>query len=1200
MYSNNRHFYMLENDNEKQRLNYYMASLTKAGVLAIVIVLCFVMPINTNFNVETTTKAGLGKSLGNELSVKIYHSSGTFDPLKESPKIPKELITHKPNGYWIVQFKGPVYEEWRLTLEQFGEVIAPIADFAFLVKADLTAKAKIQELPFVRWLGIYEPGYKIQSSILERTDNEEVSVVVVTFESSYDSPWVDLLRAEKTSSKANTENLDEVLAQIDKYKLLNTCERIEALANSKILERAEYISVGGEEFREVSAENLPEERCNVESFSRVAEEEAIPLKSTVKIITKLTVKEIKQLAFNPSVQWIEEYDENEKFLADEVLYYSGAWLAHENYGVDGTGVVVAMQDNGLQWRHIEFGDNPNPNSDADATPATNEQILVNLDDVKTVGDHGTLAAGVIIALGKNPYARGIAPGAKLVNCEDSTSFNYDSDISTAYSSYGARVSTNSYPTDSSSGYGTEANEIDAMVRSTKNYVLVFAFGNSGAGLSTPDYTAKNGIGVGGMCDRATVNPNDDCYDSQASRGPQRDGRWAPDLSAPAYWNVYSTDLLGTAGDSKTEGAEPLDYMSFSGTSCACPVVAGVATLVVQDYKRTFGDTPRTSTVKALLINTARNIGLEGDAYGTKNYGAVVGKGYGFGACDADGNGIIGEDLYGGDGIIDEVGVVTQGWGVPDISKIIGKLRNFYIDNETTTVGTDEYAEYKVQALGTEPLKITLVWTDQEAASTTGEAKALINDFDLNVTAPTGTYYLGNNFGPNSVYTLSGDWYTIDTRKMGPDRLNNVENVYIENPEANGVYTIRVSGYSVSYSANRYTLVVSGCANVTGRAQWIGANFYNYYNATQGVINIIDNDLDQAPTTQESVSIKIYSKADPKGIDISCKEVGVNSAVFTAPINFTTTGVSDAATNTILVYADNDVVTAKYTDASPSATVYANVSYDRVPPKVSNVFIRELAPASAILQWDTNELSKGQVWINDVSAGIWEERDFYARDNYSGGWQWDYRSPFYEHWYYHHAWYITTRREHKLAIKANTTYKFQLNVTDKAGNWAIADNSGTYYWFRTPNQSFKVLFVDHEYIDLGTYTGKLAYGWIQSYYLNITGIYHDYWWEYNNWVTLDQLRQYDIVVWTTGCKGKEDPVADGDTYNVTPGDEINKIIGYLDSAAVNATGRKPRMLITGVNSAYDASSALKTRLSISVIGTTSSTTVYGVSYDWLGS
>src|SRR4030095_999745 len=100
-----------------------------------------------------------------------------------------------------------------------------------------------------------------------------------------------------------------------------------------------------------------------------------------------------------------------------------------------------------------------------------------------------------------------------------------------------------------------------------------------------------------------------------------------------------------------------------------------------------------------------------------------------------------------------------------------------------------------------PVKMTLAWTDYP--SSTSAATNLVNDLDLIVTAPDGTTYTGNAF--------AGGW---SVPGGAPDRLNNVENVYVFAAAA-GTWTITVSGYNVPQGPQSFALVIDAPNQATG-------------------------------------------------------------------------------------------------------------------------------------------------------------------------------------------------------------------------------------------------------------------------------------------------------------------------------------------------------------------------------------------------
>jgi hypothetical protein len=82
-----------------------------------------------------------------------------------------------------------------------------------------------------------------------------------------------------------------------------------------------------------------------------------------------------------------------------------------------------------------------------------------------------------------------------------------------------------------------------------------------------------------------------------------------------------------------------------------------------------------------------------------------------------------------------------------------------------------------------PLRVTLAWTDAPGTPGEPEAPALVNDLDLTVTDANGTTYHGNAFELGR--SVPGG---------SPDRLNNLENILLENPD--GSYLLEVGAFAL--------------------------------------------------------------------------------------------------------------------------------------------------------------------------------------------------------------------------------------------------------------------------------------------------------------------------------------------------------------------------------------------------------------------
>ena len=120
-----------------------------------------------------------------ETGVNIRLQRAVFDPLASEPGLPDGLRTEvwarDVSRYFLVQFMGPILEEWKQVVQGLGgEFFDYIPDFAFIVKMDEPTKAHIKELPFVQWVGFYHPAYKLHQDV-EGLAAGMVPVVIQTF-----------------------------------------------------------------------------------------------------------------------------------------------------------------------------------------------------------------------------------------------------------------------------------------------------------------------------------------------------------------------------------------------------------------------------------------------------------------------------------------------------------------------------------------------------------------------------------------------------------------------------------------------------------------------------------------------------------------------------------------------------------------------------------------------------------------------------------------------------------------------------------------------------------------------------------------------------------------------------------------------------------------------------------------------------------
>ncbi|MBX3289581.1 MAG: S8 family serine peptidase [Acidobacteria bacterium] len=100
--------------------------------------------------------------------IRLRHAQ--FDPLVKWPRTP-DLISASANdnGYetYIVQFVSQPIQAYRDELARLGGVVSfYVHDNAYLARMDEGTAATVSALPFVRWLGQYEPAFKLEDEIL--------------------------------------------------------------------------------------------------------------------------------------------------------------------------------------------------------------------------------------------------------------------------------------------------------------------------------------------------------------------------------------------------------------------------------------------------------------------------------------------------------------------------------------------------------------------------------------------------------------------------------------------------------------------------------------------------------------------------------------------------------------------------------------------------------------------------------------------------------------------------------------------------------------------------------------------------------------------------------------------------------------------------------------------------------------------------
>jgi len=480
----------------------------------------------------------------------------------------------------------------------------------------------------------------------------------------------------------------------------------------------------------------------------------------LRVEATLTQAQLERLLRSNAVQYIDRWGGPGELDMNNVRQVGGAQHLEEVKGFTGQGVRGEVFDTELRTTHQEW-----------ATPPI-------IHSTGTTGSyHGSSCYSINFAQGVNVNARGLLPSGQGIfyRYNESTQFGgtksrYDinRELIDPSGPYRAVFQTSSVGSAQVTGYTTISAEVDDYlfqypILSTQSQ------SNTGNQNSRPQAWAKNIVSVGGMYHYDNTDRGDDRWNGGASVGPAADGRLKPDLS------YYYDAILSTANTSDTS------YTNFSGTSAATPMTAGHFGLLFQMWHEgvwsgfgggadVFASRPRMSTAKALMINMAYR------------YNWLAGGSNG------------------------DLTRPRQGWGTPDLKRLLERAAVTSIINETNVLRPLETKTYQVAvAPGETELNVTMVYTDP--AGTVGAAQARINDLSLRVTSPSGVVYWGNNgLTASNVSTPGGVSNKVDT----------VENVFLTNPAA-GTWTVEVMGDEIVQDAvpttfvvdATYALVVSG-------------------------------------------------------------------------------------------------------------------------------------------------------------------------------------------------------------------------------------------------------------------------------------------------------------------------------------------------------------------------------------------------------
>jgi hypothetical protein len=695
-------------------------------------------------------------------SIPLRLASGEFDPLIGSqPESANERFSIKSYfpgqpGYFLVQFEGPVKTAHKKALEQAGaRIFDYIPDFAFIVKMDAAARLKAEALNYVRWVGIYQPAYRIapgSAQTLEKSQIDRAEFVISIFQGE------DLQTIVFQIQSAGGEALETAAGSRAKIRARLTAAALENVA-----------AVNGVQWIEPAPQwkLLNDQAAGISGVTNVWENHGLFGSGQIVAVADTG---LDKGSTSPGQLHHDFWDANGNSRVVQLYDLALDGASSDVNSGHGTHVAGSILGNGIR---------------SGSTPTTHQY--------------------------SGSYA-GMAPEASLVfqavennSTGDLSGIPLDlHDLFLQTYNVNARIHSNSWGDPTSLGtYSSYAEDVDDFMWTHKNFLILFAAGNEGkdanhngvidlGSIETPA-TAKNCLSVGASENNRPsgssptpayninwgtgswislfpvapiygdhVSNNPDGMAAFSSRGPCLDGRIKPDIVAPG------TNIISTRSSAATEtlwgsGGLSTTYYTFSGgTSMATPLTAGAAALVRQYYTDIEVITPSAALIKATLLNGAFD--MTPGQYGTGSYKEIPTR---------PNN--------------------VEGWGRLDLMNSLfpASPRQFsYYDqgNGQTTSGVTH--TYNFTADNTSPLKVTLVWTDYPG--TPAANGALVNDLDLTLLDPTEIVHYSNGNNPPNPF----------------DRRNNIEGIDLGSP-VNGTYSTLITGYNVPQGPQPYALVASG-------------------------------------------------------------------------------------------------------------------------------------------------------------------------------------------------------------------------------------------------------------------------------------------------------------------------------------------------------------------------------------------------------
>lgn len=491
--------------------------------------------------------------------------AATFDPLAPASTSVAATNPTVTTPYYLVQFTGSVETLWVQQITALGgRVLGYIPDNTHIVRLTPAAVANVRALPGVRWVGPYQPAYKLAPALaLNAASNAAdttLDLLVVGFADATPTGLADFLRVQG----ATIQNL----AQYEWGVLFRVT--VPAANLSALLQHPAVSWV--EPYLEPQLANA--EGRKVMGVEGVWQRSGYFGAGQIIAVSDSGLSVQEALSPDFANRLVRAFPPSEMNLATPQCRAKTTWTDLNGHGTHVAGSVLGSG--------VRSG----------STPANHDY---------TASHAGAAPEAQLVFMALN------TDGSSGIQCID---LNGDF-IAKGYQA-GARISTNSWGASDRGGYNLLSSLVDDYIWRHKDYLVLYAAGNAGPGAQTVGSpgTAKNVLTVGASennrPDQDDKSDDPNSMASFSSRGPTADGRIKPDVVAPGTW-ILSV-RAAQAPDGSFWGPFNSDYAFMGGTSMATPLTAGAAALVREWLGKERGvSNPSAALMKAIIMNGATQL-----------------------------------------------------------------------------------------------------------------------------------------------------------------------------------------------------------------------------------------------------------------------------------------------------------------------------------------------------------------------------------------------------------------------------------------------------------------------------------------------------------------------------------------------------------------------------------------------------------------